>query len=110
MEIEVHQQGGVLGMDRRYLVRDGTIEVIDKGRSRGRTQLAPDQADRIGELAHHAAGAQTQAKKLLTSDGMTTRIRIRGADSDRDLTLETGDEAPSEVWDLVGEVSRASEA
>ena len=110
MEIEVHQRGGVLGMDRRYVVKDGTIEVIDKGRSRGLTELDPEQAARIDELATSAASARTTPKELAVSDGMETKVDIRGEAEGHSLMLHTGDGAPSEVWDLIGEVSRASSA
>jgi hypothetical protein len=109
MEVEVHQRGGVLGMDRRYVVKDGTIEVIDKGQSRGLTKLDPDQAARIDELASHAAHAQPKAKNVPTSDGMQTQISIRENGGSRNLDLQTGDDAPPAVWELIGEVSRASE-
>ena len=95
-------------MDRRYVVKDGTIEVIDKGRSRGLTKLDPDQAARIDELASHAADAQTKAKDIPTSDGMETQVHIRQNSGTRSLDLQSGDEAPPAVWELIGEVSRAS--
>ncbi len=112
MEIEVHQRGGVLGLDRRYLVKDGTIEVIDKGRSRGSKDLDPAQAAKIDELAQHAADSESpRAASLLPSDGMQTEIAILGdTGSKRVLEVGTGDNAPAVVWDLIGEVSRASGA
>jgi hypothetical protein len=110
VEIVVYQRGGVLGLDRRYVVKDGTIEVIDKGRSRGLTELDPQQAARIDELAGYAAGADTESKELPVSDGMETKVQIRRDADSRSLELQTGDEAPPEVWDLIGEVSRASGA
>jgi hypothetical protein len=94
VEVEVHQRGGVLGLDRRYVVKDGTIEVIDKGRSRGLTKLDPDQAARIDELAGHAAEAETLAKDVPASDGMETQVYIRQNGGSRTLGLQTGDEAP----------------
>jgi hypothetical protein len=111
MEIEVHQLGGVLGMDRRYVVKDGAIEVIDKGRSRGSKHLDPSQAARIDELANHAADAKpVKRRDPLASDGMTTKVGILVDDGDkRFLEVESGDIA-APVWDLIGEVSRASEA
>jgi hypothetical protein len=110
MEIEVHQRGGVLGMDRRYLVRDGTIEVIDKGQSRGATELEPGQAARIDELAAAAAGAEAmRAEDGFVSDDLETAIVVKGDDRrESTLNLRSGDDAPPEVWELVGEVSRAS--
>jgi hypothetical protein len=112
MEIEVRQRGGVLGMDRRYLVKDGTIEVIDKGRSRGSRGLNPAQAARIAELAEHAAGSVPQkSSDLLPSDGLQTDIAIlRDTGAKSVMELNTGDKAPAAVWDLIGEVSRASGA
>lgn len=99
-------------MDRRYLVKNGTIEVIDKGRSRGSKGLDPAQAARIVELAEHAAVSIPRKKSdLLPSDSMHTDIAILGDSGTKSvLELNTGDEAPAAVWDLIGEVSRASGA
>src|SRR5829696_606552 len=113
MRIEIHQRGGVLGLDRIYLVVDGTIEVIDKGRSRGAQDLDPDAAERIGALAASAAEADTAAPAdgPPVSDGMETDIAIE-ADTDARcrLVVRTGDDAPDEVWALIGEIGRASGA
>jgi hypothetical protein len=108
MEIEVHQRGGILGMDRRYVVKDGTIEVIDSGRSRGRRKLAIETRARIARLADSAAGAAVDARELVTSDTMLTDVAIVHDNQDRQqLHLRSGDGAPAVVWDLIGEVSRA---
>jgi hypothetical protein len=111
MEIEVHQRGGVLGKDRRYVVKDGTIEVIDKGRSRGSKSLSEAQAARIAELAEHAAGSSPRKRlDVLPSDSMKTEIAILGDTGHKHVVaLNTGDDAPA-AWDLIGEVSRASDA
>ena len=112
MRIEVHQRGGVLGLDRRVLVCDGTIEVIDKGRSRGAQDLDPDAAERIGALAASAAEAETApVDGPPVSDGMETDIAIE-ADTEAScrLVVRTGDDAPDEVWALIGEIGRASGA
>ena len=112
MRIEVHQRGGVLGLDRLYLVVDGTIEVIDKGRSRGAQTLDPDAAERIGALAASAARANpTPAETVRVSDAMETDIAIEpGAGRRCRLSVRTGDAAPDVVWALIGEIGRASGA
>lgn len=107
MRIEVHQRGGVLGLDRRVLVCDGTIEVIDKGRSRGARPLEPAEAERLGALAESAAGAGAgagHAQPSPISDDMRADIQI---DTLR-LTVRTGDGSPPEVWELLAELGRAS--
>ena len=105
MRIEVHQRGGVLGLDRRVLVCDGTIEVIDKGRSRGARPLDPAEAERLGALAESAAGAGAGREQPgPVSDDMRAEIQI---DTLR-LSVRTGDGSPSEVWELLAELGRAS--
>lgn len=97
-------------MDRRYLVKNGRIEVIDRGRSRGTKDLDASQLARLDELASSAA-VTDHAKPAsgLVSDGIETNIAIRpDSGGDRTLQLRTGDDAPAEVWDLIGEVSRFS--
>ena len=110
MEIEVHQRGGVLGVGRRYRVKDGTIEVIDRGTSRGSRQLDPGQRARIHELADSAASAPVTPGDLLVSDSMETDVAIVRGDGSHRLRLRTGDSAPPAVWDLIGEIGRASGA
>lgn len=112
MEIEVHQRGGVLGTDRRYLIKDGTIEVIDKGRSRGFKRLDPTRAARIDALAESAAAAKPTPKAdVLVSDSMETEIAIVAENGTKSmLHLHTGDVVPAVVWDLIGEVNYASDS
>jgi len=112
MRIEIHQRGGVLGLDRVYLVVDGTIEVIDKGRSRGAQHLDPDAAERIGALAASAAEAEpARGDGPPVSDSMETDIAIEaGTATSCRLVVRSGDDAPDEVWALIGEIGRASGA
>jgi hypothetical protein len=113
MEIEVRQRGGFLGLDRHYLVKDGAIEVTDKGLHRKSQSLDPEQVARIAELAKSASEAtvdRTGADDTLASDEMETTLAIRHGDGDSNLQLRSGDKAPRAVWDLIGEVSKASGA
>jgi hypothetical protein len=110
MEIEVRQRGGVLGLDRRFLVKDGMIEVTDRGRSQAARPLAPDQAARIVDLADSAYGAEINRGDELVSDDLETTVAIVRDGDSSSLQLHSGDEAPPEVWDLIGEVSRATQA
>ena len=89
----------------RVLVCDGTIEVIDKGRSRGARPLEPAEAERLGALAESAAGAGAgHEQPTPISDDMRADIQI---DALR-LTVRTGDGSPPEVWELLAELGRAS--
>jgi hypothetical protein len=108
MEIDLRQRGGVLGIDRRYVVKDGTIETIEKGRSRGLRELDPQRAARIDQLASFASDAPVEAVDLPRSDDMETTLDIRQNSGSRSIRLHSGYTAPREVWDLIGEVSRAS--
>lgn len=106
MRIELHQRGGVLGLDRRVLVDGATIEVIDRGRSRGARGLEPGEAERIGALAHSAAAARpAPAPAPPVSDELTTELAIGG----RRLSVRSGDGSPAAVWELIGELGRLSE-
>lgn len=110
MEIEVHQRGGLLGLDRRYLVKDGQVEVFDEGRTQRSRSLDPEQADRIDQLAKSASKAEVKGADSLASDSMETKVDIRRDGDSSSLKLRSGDEAPRAVWDLIGEVSKASRA
>jgi hypothetical protein len=110
MEISVRQRGGVLGLDRHYLVKDGAIEVTEKGRKRGSQNLDPQQAALIQELAESASEAEVDRADTLASDNMETTVEIRREGANRNLLLHSGDKAPRAVWDLIGAVSKASGA
>src|SRR4051794_25209181 len=111
MRIEVHQRGGVLGLDRRVVVADGTIEVIDKGRSRGARPLDADEAERLDALAAGAAEAGAgEADPGPVSDGMLAEIAIESRVGVYRLSVRTGDGSPAEVWALIGELGRASQS
>jgi hypothetical protein len=75
----------------------------------GSKGLDSKQAARIHELATSVAGARVKAADSLASDEMETKVDIRRDDGSSSLHLHTGDSAPPEVWDLIGEVSRASD-
>jgi hypothetical protein len=77
MEIELRQRGGVLGIDRCYLVKDGTIETIEGGRSRGLREIDPQRAARIDELAGFASDASVETRDVPRSDDMETTLEIR---------------------------------
>lgn len=103
MRIELHQRGGVLGLDRRVLVDGATIEVIERGRSRGARGLGPGEAERIGALADSAAAAEpARAPATPVSDELTTELAI----GDRRLSVHSGDGSPAAVWALIGELGR----
>ena len=105
MRIELHQRGGVLGLDRRVLVDGATIEVIERGRSRGAPRLEPGEAERIGALADSAAAAEpARAPAPPVSDELTTELAI----GDRRLSVRSGDGSPAAVWALIGELGRLS--
>jgi hypothetical protein len=109
MRIEVHQRGGILGLDRRVVVADGTIEVIDKGRSRGARPLDPEEAERLDALAAGAAEAGAgEIDPGPVSDGMLAEIAIESRAGVYQLSVRTGDGSPAEVWALIGELGRAS--
>lgn len=113
MEIDVRQVGGVAGLDRRYVVKDGAVEVIDKGLSRGAKRLGSEEVTRLSELAGRAKATKRPKKRRRGPSGgddMTTTVDITLEDGSKwVLELQSGDDALP-VWELVGEVSRASEA
>jgi hypothetical protein len=110
MRIELRQRGGVLGIDRCYLIKDGTIETVENGHSRGLRQIDPERAAKLDELASAASTAAmgVEAHDLPTSDGMETTLDIVRNSTHRSIKLQSGYTAPREIWDLIGEVSRAS--
>lgn len=107
MEVEVHQIGGVLGLDRRYVFKDGLVEVIDRGRRTRKIRLEPEQVERIDKLAALVSDTEVRAGRSLHSDDMQTTVDIRRLGHRHSFELHSGDVAPAEMWDLIDVVSRS---
>jgi hypothetical protein len=110
MRIEVHQRGGVLGLDRRVLVSDGTIEVIDRGRSRGARPLDRAEAERLDALAQSAADARPGERDPSPPTPVSDAMHVEIAIGERRITVRTGDGSPAELLDLLAELGRAAGA
>lgn len=112
MEISIQQRGGVLGLDRTVEVKEGVVTVTEHGVRKDRRRLTPTLAQRLKELAARVLREGTEVHVYTgvpVSDQLRTRIEILDQGERRTLDLKSGDEAPDEVWELLGTVSEASE-
>ena len=112
MEISVRQRGGVFGLDRQVEVKDGVLTVSERGVRRA-LNLPPHSAERLNHLAASVLSTSAALRSDPAgpaSDEMITEVDISHAGSRRSLALRSGDDAPLEVWDLIGAVGEASEA
>lgn len=113
MHISLRQTGGVFGLQRdvrvqesSLLVTDGESVVIDR-------QLRPDEQIRVSDLVRRLieTGAQVKTSTdLPPSDSMLTELTVESEGRPQTYQLRSGDQAPPEVWALVGTLSEVADA
>ncbi|MDP8924292.1 MAG: hypothetical protein M3O34_15640 [Chloroflexota bacterium] len=118
MRISVHQQGGFAGLDRRVEVDGDVVKVTDnKAKDRDPTRypapLDAAQRERLERLASRVAAVSDQVVSggdYLPPDAMITQIAIENDGARHDLKVVSGDDAPGEVWELLGVLGEVSDA
>lgn len=109
VKVSLRQKGGVLGLDREVRF-DGThVQVTEKGAPRRVHPLGKKEVARVRKLATRVVRVSDQAVQHggeLASDGLATRIAIVDGPRQKSLTVRSGDTAPDEVWELIGELDR----
>jgi hypothetical protein len=109
VEIHVHERGGVLGIDRRVDVKDGTLTVVVNGVPRARRRLEPAVQARLRELVARLP-SRLQVNRYTgprISDSMETTVYISDRGRDQQLEIKSGDDAP-ELWEFLGAVTEIS--
>jgi hypothetical protein len=110
VEIHVHEKGGVLGIDRQVDVKDGVLKVVVNGVERARQRLEPDTEERLRQLAERLPNGcrigRYDGPRI--GDSMETTIKIAQNGRSQQLRVQSGDDAPEQVWDLLGAVSEIS--
>ena len=111
MYVAVRQRGGFLGLDRTVEIDEGKVLVTENGVARPAAALDESQRARIEELV---GGVIKSTDAVVTfhgstpSDSMDTRIEVDDGSRRRTVQLRSGDQAPTEVWELLGAVGRVS--
>jgi hypothetical protein len=111
MYVALRQRGGFLGLDRKIEVEDGTVSVTENGLKTKVQDLDASKTSQITELATAVLEKSSEIAPRsgsLASDSMETAIEIAAGSKRKVLSVNSGDRAPGELWELVGELSAAS--
>jgi hypothetical protein len=110
VEIRVHEKGGVLGVDRRVEVKDGTLTVVVNGVPRARRKLDPVVEERLLELV-----ARLPKRVIISpysgsriADTLETTIHITDDGREQRLRVQSGDDAPDQLWEFLGALTEIS--
>jgi hypothetical protein len=111
MYIALMQRGGYLGLDRKVEVQDGGLTITENGAVKPTQGLDPAQRAQLEDLAAKAVRASGQLEPrtgTAPSDSMDTELEIEIDGTRTKLALGSGDQAPGDLWQLIGEISKLS--
>lgn len=106
MMISVRTRGGVFGVDRTVDVRDGLVTVTEHGKTREVGRLDPARVAQLTELADRVARLEDPVQQPAPEavDAASTAIKIDNGERQRAVQLQSGVDAPNEVWELLDAV------
>lgn len=112
MKISLHQTGGLFGGDRNVDLSEDDLRVTEGGRPVTERTLTPNERARVGEAAKRLFGttpSQPVSDPFGASDSMLTEVAIDEQDELRTYRVRSGDDAPDELWELVGTLTEVAE-
>jgi hypothetical protein len=112
VEISVHHQGGILGENLVVKFQDGTLRIESDGVVRGPSSIDSAIRARIQSLASRLMNSQPKIVRYEgppISDDTETSIDIRDGAKHTTVKVASGDEAPQEVWELIGTALEATQ-
>jgi hypothetical protein len=105
MKISFRQQGGLFGGEQHVDVTEREIKVTKRGVPVTERTLSAGESSKVGEVAKRliSKSPSQEASGLDgASDSMLTEIEIGDADQQRTYRVRSGDDAPDELWELIG--------
>lgn len=107
MRISVRQQGGAYDIDEAVEIEDDRVRTRREGAPEAPAQLDARSTDAIQKLANVVKTAKVTAARGPVYDQMTTFINIDDGESNHQIVVRSGDDAPPELWELVNLVKDA---
>src|SRR4051812_3164606 len=111
MEISLRQAGGLLGADRDLKISDRQVEVKRNGNSSSH-ELTDDEIATVDALASRVATTTPSATfsgDPFASDAMRTELEIGHGAAIRHYELQSGADAPPELWNLVSKLGEVAD-
>jgi hypothetical protein len=112
MKISLHQKGGLFGGDRSVDLSEDDLRVTEGGRPVTERTLTPGERAKVGEVAkrlYSKTPSQAESGLMGASDSMLTEVEIDEEDELRTYRVRSGDDAPDELWELVGTLTEVAE-
>jgi hypothetical protein len=113
VSISLKQKGGVFGGDRQVDLAGAEIEVKEGGQSVAKRRLSDGEAQRLDDVAQRLIASsppQEASAGFGHSDSILTEVNIGDASDQRTYRVRSGDDAPAELWELVGAISEMADA
>ncbi len=107
MRVSILRQGGFLDLDQRVDVDGTDVRVVERGVPRSVKRVGVGLAHRVEELAASVTRlpeVTVPPPEVPAYDDMLTEIEIDDGTAVRRLSLQSGTDAPKELWDLIGAV------
>ena len=112
MKISLRQKGGVFGGDRTVDLSETELDVIESGHSISKRTLTDGETKRVDDVAQRLitnVPSQEASDPAFASDSVLTELQIGEADDQRTYRFRSGDNAPDELYELVGTLSEVAE-
>ena len=113
INISLRQKGGVFGGDRQVDLAGSELEVKERGESVTKRTLSDGEAQRLDDIAQRLISKgppQDASDGFGYSDSILTEVDIGDATEQRTYRVRSGDNAPDELWELVGTISEIADA
>ena len=111
MKISLRQTGGIVGIDDSVHLENAKLSASSAGEAPRSRRLSPAEAAKVREAAERLLAKDPPKRRkdaAVASDSMLTEVSIGGARRERIFRVESGDDAPSELWDLVDALTDAA--
>ena len=111
MKINLRQTGGIAGVEDQFDLDDANLTVSRRGQPPRTRRLTADEHAKVAEAASRLLAhpdLTSAGPEPPVSDSMHTEINIGDAQHPRRFAVESGQDAPDELWDLVDALGDAA--
>lgn len=113
MKISLRQKGGLFGGERNVDLTEDDLRVTERGVAVTERTLSAVESAKVGEVAKRLISkspSQDAGDLQGASDSMLTEIEIGDSGEQRTYRVRSGDDAPDELWELVGTLKEVADS
>jgi hypothetical protein len=104
MRVSLRQTGGIVGLDDRFDLDEQHLTVSKSGKAPTTRRLTKAERAKLAAAVKRLLaqrGEPAPRPEFAASDSMLTEVEIDHARKQRRFEVESGQDAPNELWDLV---------